>query len=694
MIRGRRYRTALWLGVLAVVLAGAADAAGFWERLEGITWDWRARRLADPAPRDIGIKLVLIDGPSLTRIATEQEVRWPWPRAYFAALLEYLHADGARAVVFDLDFVEPSGHSVEDDTLLRAAIEPMRNFAMPLRLQGEAMDWPQSDSPLTVHASVHAEPRAGATFSHRDVVGGLALAFGHVAHEPAPDGIVRHVRAVYEFAGRTVPQLAIAGYAVGAELPPVAVEADELRLGDKRYPLTSDGDLLLRYRAPRAEDGHLYEAFSAAGILADVANGRSPTGRYRDAYVLVGVSAENLFDNWATPVNPVTAGVEVHATVLDNLLHEGFLRPVPAWIVMLAALALAVFAAVVLLRSSGLLWNLAGAALLVPLPLACAFAAYAAGRALPAVWPTIAVGLAVFGAGSLNYATEGRRRLYLRRAFEHYLSPKVIARIVEDPARLELGGERRQVSVLFSDIEGFTGISERMDPHDLGLLLNDVLGDLTDIVLDEYGTLDKYQGDAILAFWNAPADQADHAACAVRAGIRFQRRLAERRVEFAERAGRDLRVRVGVHTGIATVGNFGSGRRFSYTALGDTVNLASRLEGANKYMRTAFLVSEETWQQAKDAAFALPVGRIQVAGRAEAVRVYEPVALASEAEPPRLALFRRACAACEAAAWDDAEEVLGELEDDRLAALYRERVSELRRAGATAWDDLWNLTSK
>jgi adenylate cyclase len=306
----------------------------------------------------------------------------------------------------------------------------------------------------------------------------------------------------------------------------------------------------------------------------------------------------------------------------------------------------------------------------------------------------VSVAFAAFAAGAVNYVSEGRMRLYLRRAFEHYLSPAVISRIVEDPTRLRLGGDRRELTILFADLEGFTALSERIEPQALALFLNRYLGEMTEIVLAEEGTLDKYLGDAIVAFWNAPSDQPDHAERAVRAAIRCQRRLAEMQPDLRRRIGRDLRMRIGVHTGTATVGNFGSRHRFDYTVLGDAPNLASRLEGANKHFGTGLLVSEATWQAVSGAFQGRALGSIHVVGRAAPVKVFEPMALAEDAPPPLLASFEEARRRCEAVDWPGAAAALAACGDDPVARLWLDRVQELERERATSWNDEWVLASK
>jgi adenylate cyclase len=270
----------------------------------------------------------------------------------------------------------------------------------------------------------------------------------------------------------------------------------------------------------------------------------------------------------------------------------------------------------------------------------------------------------------------------------------VIDRLLEDPSRLELGGERRELSIFFSDLHGFSSISERLDPQDLTTLLNDYLSDMTDIILEEEGTVDKYEGDAIIAFWNAPLDQPDHALRACRAALRCQQRLQERRQEFLERAGSPVRMRIGINTGTVVVGNMGSRQRFDYTVLGDAANLASRLEGANKAFGTGIMVAESTWAQTAGQIRGREIGLLRVVGRKTPVRVFEPLLPDGSFHGAQLEAFQRGLACCYGCRWAEALKVFSTLDTDPAAEIYARRCRELLEDPTAAWDGVWNLTQK
>lgn len=287
-----------------------------------------------------------------------------------------------------------------------------------------------------------------------------------------------------------------------------------------------------------------------------------------------------------------------------------------------------------------------------------------------------------------------KQKQLVTTALTQYVSSKVVEQIMADPTRLQLGGERKTLSIFFSDLEGFSCLAERMEPEPLTALLNDYLTDMSNIILDEGGTLDKYLGDGIVAFWNAPLDQPDHAACACRAALRCQQRLTERAEEFTSRAGGALKARIGLHTGEVVVGNIGSKVRFDYSILGDAANLASRLESANKLFGTAIMVSETTWLQAGgDVDFiGREIGMIKVAGRNTPVKVYELQNQVDKTSPPDLTAYREALGLYHAGLWAEAEAIFSAMSDDPVCQAY---VKQCRKAQALGeWDGVWLINNK
>jgi len=305
--------------------------------------------------------------------------------------------------------------------------------------------------------------------------------------------------------------------------------------------------------------------------------------------------------------------------------------------------------------------------------------------------------LALVGGSLLSYATEGQQKRYIKSAFKQYLSPTIIEELIAHPESLKLGGEKRDLSIFFSDLQGFTTISLTLSPEDLTKLLNEYLTAMTDIIQEEGGTIDKYEGDAIIAFWNAPLDQPDHAVRAVRSALRCQAKLAEIRPAIKERYKADLRKRIGINSGSAVVGNFGSHTKFNYTMLGDAVNLASRLEGVNKQFRTFTMISSTVVEKLGGAFPARELSRVAVVGRKEPVTIFEPMTAEQFASrQDALRIFDTGLRAYYAGDFADAERIFGSIAStDPAAFSYAERCRRLRASPPESpWTGVWEMTEK
>jgi adenylate cyclase len=470
-----------------------------------------------------------------------------------------------------------------------------------------------------------------------------------------------------------------------------------LDAGGRGVPIDDAGRAILRFRGASGT----HKAYGAAGIIQSelrLAEGATnpvvDPSDLRDKYVFVGASAPGLMDLRPTPISRVYPGVEIHATALDNLLAGDFIRPFPAAGSIACAVAFALLLALggVFGRKSWHLGVAIAAAFL--LPLAAGFVLYEAGWWFPIVPQTLAAAFAVAGGALYNYATEGRQKAFIKQAFRHYLGPAVIDQMIEDPSRLRLGGERRSLTIFFSDIEKFSSFSERLDPTALTALLNEYLTEMGQVILAEGGYVDKYIGDAIVAFWNAPLGQDDHAARAIRAALGCQRRLAERRAEWTERYGATVKMRIGLNTGEVVVGNMGSDVRFNYTILGDAANLASRLEGANKAFGSFFMAADAVRSAAGGGFVWRKLGRLRVVGRQTPVDVFEPLGAAVDPAPAWLDAYHGALDAFEAGRFAEAGAAFRAIPGDAVSAHHADRCARLAAAPPEAWDGVIGLTEK
>ncbi|MBZ9792904.1 adenylate/guanylate cyclase domain-containing protein [Rhizobium sp. 3T7] len=557
-----------------------------WPLLELKSFDYLSTVDGLPPPQD-GPVIVAIDEPSLAAI----NAQWPWPRSLHAELIRQLRAAGAKAIGLDIIMAEPS--SVENDAAIVATVGP------DIVLAGDEtlIQTPQADQ------LVRATPLPQLTAA--------GARTGIASIELGGDGVFRTVPPYED--GFAVTLLRAAGNDVDTIPSNSMIQS----FGPARsYPTVS-----------------YYQALDPKNFL--------PEDTFKDRVVLVGLSLQNApeidkggADAFATPytmhTGKLTAGVEIQATIYDNLRQRMSITrmgsvPFVGFVLLAAALA-----AATVWKSTGWL------TLLATVVAICAFAllSYAGLRFghffVSPLGPTVAFVSVAFGQAAFDFAEERRNKQRITRAFSQYISPDLVKKLSDDPSQLKLGGERRTLSVLFSDVRGFTTIAETMkdDPERLTGLINRLLTPLSDIVMDHGGTIDKYMGDCIMAFWNAPLDDPKHALHAVQASLAMQTAIGKLNKELeaeAKASGAPLHVLkmgVGINTGECVVGNMGSNRRFDYSCLGDSVNLASRLEGASKNYGVAILLGEETARLVSGRYTVVELDRIVVKGRTVRSPVY------------------------------------------------------------------------
>ena len=430
---------------------------------------------------------------------------------------------------------------------------------------------------------------------------------------------------------------------------PAQVDSDGQIVREARYrlvrdiviPINNDGEMLINFMGPRSSptrDGYQtfpvrsYAAYTAGGVPgADRAAWR-PTRAAENKILMVGPFSPGMADDEKPTPYGLMYGVEIHANALNTIIMDRFLRDAPRWanLILMTVMVMSVAIAAGFLKNPFVSFLCTiGAVVALLLATTVAFDTW---RVILSFSST-AIGMVLAFVGVVVYRalTEGREKRFITNAFGTYVSPAVVQQLVRYPALLkQLGGERRELTMFFSDIEGFTTLSEDLPPDVLVSFLKRYLTELVDIIQEEGGTIDKFEGDAIIAFWNAPLDVADHAVRGVRAALRCQKRLAELQESFERPVceggvGHTIRTRMGLHTAQVHVGNFGSDKRLDYTALGDGMNLASRLEGSNKEFGTYCLISQTTYRKLKGAFPARELGRISVVGRREPVTVYEPM---------------------------------------------------------------------
>ncbi|MFC3071883.1 CHASE2 domain-containing protein [Shinella pollutisoli] len=593
------------LALLTAVVAGLVTLLGqlpAWMLADLRAFDYLST-LDDPRPPAGGPVIVAIDEPSLADI----NAQWPWPREIHARLVESLRRAGASAIGLDIIFSEPSDPA--SDAALAAALGP----DVVLAGDESVIVTPQAEQVL------RATPLPAFTAT--------GAATGIASISLGGDGVFREIPRYEDGFALTLAR--IAGHTVAAP-----------------------GDLLLQSFGPARSYPTVsyYQALDPEGML--------PKDIFRDRVVIVGLSLQNAptirsggTDAFATSdtvhTGRLVAGAEIQAASFDNLTTGAAIARAGTPLAAAATALAALLSAAAVRRATR--WQTAVFCLLVPALLALlSFALLRQAHLyVPPLGPALAFLVVAAGQTALDYAEERRQRREIVRAFSQYLSPALVERLARDPSQLKLGGERRTLSILFCDVRGFTTIAETMkdDPEQLTTLINRLLTPLSDIVLSHGGTIDKYIGDCLMAFWNAPLDDGRHAAHAVAAALDMLDAMTalnaelEREAAAAGTAHHALRIGIGINTGDCVVGNMGSSQRFDYSVLGDAVNLASRLEGASKAYGVPLLIGERTATLAAADFAVLELDRITVKGRTSAAPVFTALRTAPEAAKAEHARF-------------------------------------------------------
>jgi adenylate cyclase len=387
----------------------------------------------------------------------------------------------------------------------------------------------------------------------------------------------------------------------------------------------------------------------------------------------------------------------MHITLMDNLLQQDFIHETPTWISLLIIFVISGISCLLTLYSKRIAYGIIGLVLTLMIIIGGTFGAYAAGFWVPMIAPLLAAILCFISGTVYNYATEGSQRKFIKNTFGQYLSPILIDRLIANPDLLKLGGERRELCVFFSEFPGFTSISEKMEATRLTEFINTYLSFMTDIIENTGGYVDKYIGDAVVAFWNAPLDQDDHAAQAINSALECQRQLAERQEAFQKEYGFSLITRIGMNTGDVVVGNVGSEKRKNYTMLGDAVNLGARLEGLNKQFGTHTMCSKNTFDKANrhGTFYGRTLAKVAVVGKNEAITVIEPMLKeVYESKKDIIKIFDKARNLFYEGIFSEALQIFETIKDVDPPSYYYAEQCRYFLNNASEWNGYWVASSK
>lgn len=653
----------LLLGVGAALIVLLLGRTGLLDKIELTLYDWRVRLAADPASVNPDIVLVEINDLSISDLEPVAG-RWPWPRVLQSNLIDFLRRGQPRVIAYDVVLTEQTKGTFpfadrewtgdESDGALVSSVRAagdvilLANAVNPGATAGQARDTAKWPGPAyMLGPAIEERPLILAPFP---ALADAAAGLGHNFLAMDPDGPARRMAPFVRSGDRYLPSLGIAAALKAGGFRPdeIVLEADAIRVRDRRIPLvrarvrtsfsakaTHDQlTALINFRAPAAlkNGDRPYKTYEARHLLLaedEIASGLKPRidpAVFKDKIVFVGLNASGLLDVFGTPFgsDATMPGIQVHASMADNLLANRFIQIATPRSriasVLLMALAVGLVSALLPFFAAAL----ATAAML------CGWTwfsvhAFRDGQWMNLVQPLAAGAIALFMGTAHQYLIEGREKRRVKKLFGRYVSRDVYAQLIAHPELAELGGKRREMSVLFSDIRGFTTVTEKGKPEELVAQLNEYFSRMVDIVFRHKGTVDKFVGDMVMALYGAPLDDPGHAEHAVATAIEMVRELGELNKAWTERGMPGLDIGIGINSGDMIAGNIGSSSIMSYTVIGDNVNLGARLESLNKDYKSRIIISDATRIRLKGNYDIRSLGDVVVKGKTRPVAIFQIV---------------------------------------------------------------------
>lgn len=689
----------LFFLVLLIRLIPAIDS------LELKTIDWRYSWRGPVSVEESPVVLVTIDDQSFESLPS----RWPWPRSYYAHVIENLTEAGAKVIGVDVILDVPDMVNVGSDEQMAQTIRQSGRAVLAGKLEygGRTRSYAKLITPIPMLLAADS-------------------AWGLVSMEADRDGIYRQYVIAQQYQQELLPSFGLQvlkKYFNVSLSEPIRVDQGMIHLSQLRIPLTSEGMMRINFAGPAGT----FPQYSFDSVIDDeqfalkedydldyFSTSLLPDSVFKDKIVLIGSTVSELHDNFPTPFFEFTdrsgqerkaemPGVEIHANAIWTILNNLFYREANHWLVLIILLLLIVAVYLMVLRLSTILAISLSVGLIILYNL-LQFYLFARHRyVMPMVMPTIGMVLGFIGGTLHDYIITQREKKMIIGAFERFVPQKVVKELLAHPEKLKLGGEERYLTVLFMDLANFTSVSERLKPTELVNLINLYLTEMTDIVFKYDGIIDKYEGDALMAEFGAPVFFEDHAVKACYAALEMQERLKKLDLSKYKEVLTSLSCRIGINSGNMIVGNMGSKNVFDYTVMGDSVNLASRLEGANKMYGTHIMISEDTYKLAKDEIISRPLDLIRVKGRQKPVRVLEVVARRDQPIPDNLRsmlpVFVNGIRYYHTRDWKKAEDCflfcLSLVPDDGPSKEYLRRVREYTlEPPPEDWDGVYVMHSK
>ena len=735
----------LYLTLLVIVVFLIAPS--FLEIVELKTLDLRFKSRGVLQGTD-AVALAVIDEKSL-----DEEGRWPWPRSKIARLVDYLSDDGAKVIGFDVGFLEPDENNnisfiqqlesrlkdlklgdndlerflaeskilADNDLILAHSLKQSKaNVILGHFLHMSQKDLGYEISSEEIDSRIEQISKSKYSVVIRPgqdfdvdlildayapevdipVLNQAADSSGYFNMNPDLDGAVRWLPLIIKCQDEFLSPLSIQCVWHYLGRPPLIVKiasygVEGIQMGSIFIPTDERGQMLINYLGPPKTFPHY--------PITEIINGEIPKGTFKNKIVLVGATAQAIYDMRNTPFSPVYPGLEAHATIIDNILRQDFLIQ-PEWIKIfdiLVIILIGLITGLVIPRLNAIRGILFVIALFIAHILLSRLFFVNYGLLLSITYPLTALVFLYVSHTLYKYMTEERERKKIKGAFTYYVSSSVVNEMLKYPEKLKLGGERKELTVLFSDIKGFTTIAEGLTPEELVNLLNEYLTVMTDVVFKYDGTLDKYIGDAIMALYGAPLDLPDHPTHACRSALEMIYALGNLNNKWIDEGRKPIDIRIGINTGPMMVGNMGSKQRFDFTAMGDSVNLGSRLEGANKSYKTNIIIAESTYDRVKDEFVCMELDSVRVQGKKRPVKIYS---LVGYKDSPEIRLetvnqFNQGVQAYRGRDWDEAIRIFEAIttrEPNLYAAqVYIERCRDFKENPPPAdWDGVYVMATK
>jgi len=733
----RIVRIALSLAVLAIFLLHSSTLLRIplIDSLENLAYD---ARLNFTLPNTVDNRIVIadIDEKSLSEVG-----QWPWERSTLARLMDILFDHYQIKVVgFDMIFAEEDESSglrilqdlangallyndefqyelekiqpsLENDSLFSQSLAGRKVVLGQVFNQHEEVAFNQLPSPIGSLSDKYADKlpiiQPKGYSANLSILQNNATTAGFFDNPTLDeDGIFRRVPIIQEYKGGLYESLALAVARLALDSPELKINIQVAQentysievasLGEYAIPVDKDVAILVAYRGRQNSFPYL--------SIADILNKKIPAGQLKDKIILIGTSAPGLLDLRSTPVQNAYPGVEVHANIISSILDQR-IKHRPAYITgfeFISVLVLGVIMISILAFLSPLWISIftVGMSLLI---LASNMLAWNNGLVLPIASPILLIISLFILQMSYGFFVESRGKRQLAKLFGQYIPPELVDEMSDDPTDVIMEGQSKEMTVLFSDVRGFTTISEGLDSKELSQLMNSFLTPMTHVIHEHRGTIDKYMGDAIMAFWGAPLDDPHHAKNALLAGLDMIKRLAAMQDEFKARGWPEIKVGVGLNTGMMSVGNMGSEFRMAYTVMGDAVNLGSRLEGLTKQYGVEIIVSESTAEALPEFEY-LELDYVAVKGKDKPVKIYEPIGLSIELakdQKSEIRRFNKALKLYRQQQWDMAEQEIFSLSqsattlDRSVYKIYLDRIMYFRANPPDSdWDGVFTHTSK